>query len=73
MLLQRLGVTAIVVLTQPFRTMVEAMLAYQETDRPLPAVVLDHPMQNISSEEIDQRAGQLADAAQRLLAGQEPG
>jgi hypothetical protein len=30
-------------------------------------------MQNITSEEIDQRAGQLADAAQRLLAGEEPG
>ena len=72
MLLQRLGVTAIVVLTEPFRTMVEAMLAYQETDRPLPAVVLDHPMQNITADEIDQRARQLADAAQRLLAGEDP-
>jgi hypothetical protein len=70
-LLQRLGVTAIVVLTQPFRAMVEAMLAYQETDRPLPAIVLDHPMQNITPSEIDQRARQLADAAQRLLAGEE--
>ena len=68
MLLQRLGVAAIVVLTAPFRTMV----AYQETDRPLPAVVLDHPMQNITAGEIDQRARQLADAAQRLLAGQDP-
>jgi dienelactone hydrolase len=71
-LLQRLGVTAIVVLTEPFRTMVEAMLAYQETDRPLPAVVLDHPMQNITPDEIDQRARQLADAAERLLAGGNP-
>jgi dienelactone hydrolase len=65
-------VTAIVVLTEPFRTMVEAMLAYQETDRPLPAVVLDHPMQNITPDEIDRRAQQLADAAQRLLAGDQP-
>ena len=64
--------TAIVVLTEPFRTMVEAMLAYQETDRPLPAVVLDHPMQNITPDEIDRRAQQLADAAQRLLAGDQP-
>jgi hypothetical protein len=65
-------VTAIVVLTEPFRTMAEAMLAYQETDRPLPAVVLDHPMQNITADDIDRRAQQLADAAQRLLAGEQP-
>ena len=71
MLLQRLGVAAIVVLTEPFREVVNTMLAFQETDRPLPAIVLDHPMQNISAEEIDQRAQALADAAQRLLAGQE--
>jgi hypothetical protein len=71
-LLQRLGVTAIVVLTEPFQTMVQAMLAFQETDRPLPAIVLDHPMQNITSAEIDQRARQLADAAERLLAGEDP-
>ena len=57
-------------LTAPFRTTVKAMLAFQETDRDLPTIVLDHPMQNISPEAIDQRAHQLADAAQRLLAGE---
>ncbi len=73
MLLQQLGVAAIPVLTEPFRDMVNAMLAFQETDRPLPVIVLDHPMQNIAPAEIDRRAQQLADAAQRLLAGGEPG
>ena len=72
MLLQRLGVAAIVVLTEPFREMVAGMLAFQETDRPLPAIVLTHPMQNITSEELDERARQLADAAERLLRGEEP-
>ena len=72
MLLQRAGVAGIVVLTEPFREMVNGMLAFQETDRPLPAVVLDHPMQNITHEEIQRRAVQLADATVRLLAGEDP-
>jgi hypothetical protein len=71
-LLQRLGVAAIPVLTEPFREMVNAMLAFQDTDRPLPVIVLEHPMQNIAPDEIDHRAHQLADAAQRLLAPEEP-
>jgi len=70
-LLQRLGVAAIPVLTEPFREVVNAMLAFQETDRPLPVIVLEHPMQNIAPDAIDRRAHQLADAAQRLLAGEE--
>ena len=61
----------IVVLTEPFREMVTGMLAFQETDRPLPAIVLPHPMQNISPAEIEARAVQLADAAERLLDGGE--
>lgn len=72
MLLQRLGVAAIVVVTEPFKDVVDNVLAFQETDRPLPAVVLPHPMQNISDEELDERARRLADAAVRLLAGEDP-
>lgn len=71
-MLQRLGVAAIAVLTEPFRSMVGKMLEFQETDRPLPYVVLDHPMQNLDAVGIEARAQQLAAAAQRLLAGEEP-
>ena len=60
------------VLTEPFRDVVTTMLAYQQTDRPLPAVILPHPMQNISQQEIGERALLLADAAERLLRGEDP-
>jgi hypothetical protein len=57
------------VLTEPFADQVERAVAYYETDRPLPAVVLPHPMQNVGSAELDERAVVLADAAERLLRG----
>ena len=72
MLLQRLGVAAFVILTEPFRAVVAKMLEFQETDRPLPYIVLDHPMQNLDANGVEARARQLAAAAQRLLAGEEP-
>ena len=72
MLLQRLGVAAFVILTEPFRAVVAKMLEFQETDRPLPYIVLDHPMQNLEANGVEARARQLAAAAQRLLAGEEP-
>jgi len=71
-LLQRLGVAAFVILTEPFRAVVAKMLEFQETDRPLPYIVLDHPMQNLEANGVEARARQLAAAAQRLLAGEEP-
>jgi hypothetical protein len=71
-LLQRLGVAAFVILTAPFETVVAKMLEFQETDRPLPYIVLDHPMQNLRADGVEARAQQLAAAAQRLLAGEEP-
>jgi hypothetical protein len=71
-LLQRLGVAAFVVLTEPFRAVVGKMLEFQETDRPLPYIVLDHPMQNLDAAGVEARAQQLAAAAQRLLASDEP-
>jgi len=71
-LLQRLGVAAFVILTEPFRAVVAKMLEFQETDRPLPYIVLDHPMQNLDANGVEARARQLAAAAQRLLAGEEP-
>ena len=48
-------------------------MAYETADRPLPAVIVPHPIQNVSEEELMARATALADAAQRLLAGEPPG
>jgi hypothetical protein len=48
-------------------------MAYESADRPLPAVVLAHPIQNVSEEELMARAVALADAAERLLRGHDPG
>lgn len=72
MILQKQGVAAFVVLTVPFGDQIRRVMAYQRSDRPLPAVVLDHPLQNISEETKRARAVQLADAAERLLNGEEP-
>jgi hypothetical protein len=47
-------------------------MTYQRTDRPLPAIVIDHPTQNIHELAIVARATQIANAAQRLLCGDSP-
>ncbi len=72
MLLQRRGVAAVVVLTEPFADQIARVMAYQPTDRPLPAVVVEHPMQNVPRHELRARAVQIADAAERLLRGEDP-
>ena len=43
------------------------MMAYQPSDRPLPAIVIDHPMQNVGSDALQARAVQIADAVEKLL------
>ena len=48
-------------------------MAYERADRPLPAIVLPHPIQNVTEEELMARAVTLADAAGWLLRGQVPG
>jgi hypothetical protein len=68
-LLQRRGVAAVVVLTEPFRDQVERVMAYQPSDRPLPAIVLPHPMQNLGPEALAERSLLLADAAEALVRG----
>lgn len=68
--LQRLGVAAFVVLTEPFGEQLDRVMVYQPSDRPLPAVILPHPTQNVGPEELRQRAEMLADAAERLLRGE---
>lgn len=60
-------------LTEPFAAQLARAMAYETSDRPLPAVVLPHPIQNVTEEELMARAVMLADAAERLLRGEEPG
>ena len=67
--LQKLGVAAFVILTEPFATQVDRVMAYQSADRELPVIKLPHPTQNIDSETMQKRAEFIADAAQRLLDG----
>ena len=52
---------------------IDRATAYYRTDRRLPAIVLRHPMQNISAAQLDERAVALADAVQCLLRGEDPG
>jgi hypothetical protein len=47
-------------------------MAYENSDRPLPVVILRHPMQNLTEAELMLRARDLADAAERLLRGDDP-
>jgi hypothetical protein len=60
------------VLTAPFANQVLRATAYQPSDRPFPFIVLDHPLQMISPEDIQARARQLVDAIERLLANEMP-
>ena len=60
-------------LTEPFASQLDRAMAYESADRPLPAIVLPHPIQNVNEEELMARAVTLADAAIRLLRGQAPG
>jgi hypothetical protein len=71
-LLQRKGVAAFVILTEAFGDQIERVMTYHKSDQPLPAVVINHPMQNVSPEELRARAVQIADAAERLLKGERP-
>jgi hypothetical protein len=60
------------VLTEPFADQIARVMAYQPTDRPLPAVVVRHPMQNVRRDELRARAVEIADAAERMLRGEDP-
>ena len=42
-------------------------MTYQPADRPLPAIVVDHPTQMVDDNVLLRRAAQIADAVQRLL------
>lgn len=47
-------------------------MAYQPSDRPLPAIVIDHPTQMVAEDVLRQRASQIADAVERLLKDETP-
>nr|WP_162846169.1 hypothetical protein [Seongchinamella sediminis] len=47
-------------------------MTYQPSDKPLPAVVINHPTQMVDDEVLHQRAEQIADAVERLLNDEEP-
>ena len=47
-------------------------MAYQPSDQPLPAIVIDHPTQIVAQEVLRQRASQIADAVERLLKDETP-
>lgn len=42
-------------------------MAYQPSDRPLPAIVIDHPTQMVAQEVLRHRAIQIADTVEQLL------
>jgi hypothetical protein len=42
-------------------------MTYQPSDRPLPAIVVDHPTQMVEDNVLHRRAEQIADAVERLL------
>ena len=67
--LQKLGVAAFVILTEPFATQVDRVMAYQSADRELPVITLPHPTQNVDAATMQKRAEYIADMAQKLLDG----
>lgn len=67
--LERLGLPSAVVCTEAFEATSRAM-AEHEGDPDHPFVLTGHPVANLSDEQIQKRAGELASqVAQRLLAG----
>jgi hypothetical protein len=47
-------------------------MTYQPSDRPLPAIVVDHPTQMVEDNVLHRRAEQIADAVEQLLNNEEP-
>ncbi|TWO80101.1 hypothetical protein CBW56_11045 [Denitratisoma oestradiolicum] len=70
--MQRAGVAGFAILTEPFGDQVNRCMAYQPADRPLPAIVIDHPTQMVPEEVLRQRASQIADAVECLLKDEAP-
>ena len=66
-MLQRRGAAGIAILTEPFGEQVDRAMAYYPSDQPLPAIVVDHPMQMITPQEMEARATQIVEEAEKLL------
>lgn len=47
-------------------------MTYQPSNRPLPAIVVDHPTQMVEDDVLHRRALQIANAIERLLNDEEP-
>jgi hypothetical protein len=47
-------------------------MTYQPSDRPLPAIVVDHPTQMVEDDVLHRRAQQIVNAIERLLNDEEP-
>jgi hypothetical protein len=65
-----MGLAAFVILTEPFGDQIDRVMAYEDADRKLPAIVLPHPMQNLKDAELDDRALLLADKIEKALRGE---
>lgn len=70
--LQRRGVAAACVVTRPFAGQLPRVSAYQPVDRPLPCIVIDHPLQMISAADMDARARQIVSGIEALLDDRHP-
>jgi hypothetical protein len=60
-------------LTRPFEEVLDRILSYYKADRPLPRIVIEHPLQNLAADRLAQRALQIADAIEQMLEGVQPG
>jgi hypothetical protein len=65
-------VAGFAILTQPFGDQVDRCMTYQPSDRPLPAIVVDHPTQMVEDDVLHRRAQQIVNAIERLLNDEEP-
>jgi hypothetical protein len=57
----------VAILTDAFQAQMERVMSYYQADRPLPVVVVPHPMQNVGPDELEDRALRIADQAEQLL------
>ena len=67
-----MGVAGFAILTQPLGDQVDRCMTYQPSNRPLPAVVVDHPTQMVEDDVLHRRAQQIVNASERLLNDEEP-
>ena len=69
MFLQQRGATAVPILTRPFEDVLVRILSYYQTTQPVPHIAIEHPIQNLESAELAERARQIAAAVEQLLDG----